>query len=77
MPLAPPWTLTTAEWLDHIYIDMSRRRDHAQRNHRRPLRHHRRLRDREHVRLPPEFGEIREARAHTLHVGCVHRRKIR
>ena len=24
MPLAPPWTLTDREWLDHIWIDMSR-----------------------------------------------------
>jgi hypothetical protein len=29
MPLSPPWTLTDEAWLDHIYIDMSRRREHA------------------------------------------------
>ncbi len=29
MPLAPPWTLTEHEWLDHIWIDMSRRRQHS------------------------------------------------
>ena len=29
MPLSPPWTLTAEAWLDHIYIDMSRRREHA------------------------------------------------
>jgi hypothetical protein len=33
MPLAPPWTLTTDEWLDHIYRDMSRRREHALTSH--------------------------------------------
>jgi Domain of unknown function DUF29 len=29
MPLSSPWTLTDEAWLDHIYIDMSRRREHA------------------------------------------------
>ena len=33
MALAPPWTLTTDEWLDHIYLDMSRRREHALTSH--------------------------------------------
>jgi len=33
MPLSPPWTLTTEEWLDHIYSDMSRRREHALTSH--------------------------------------------
>jgi len=33
MPLAPPWTLTTDEWLEHIYSDMSRRREHALTSH--------------------------------------------
>jgi hypothetical protein len=29
MSLSPPWTLTAEAWLDHIYIDMSRRREHV------------------------------------------------
>jgi hypothetical protein len=29
MPLSPPWTLTDEEWLDHIWIDMSRRRQQS------------------------------------------------
>jgi len=33
MPLSPPWALTTEAWLDHIYIDMSRRREHAMTSH--------------------------------------------
>jgi hypothetical protein len=40
MPLAPPWTLTTEEWLDHIYIDMSRRREHALTSHLETLLRH-------------------------------------
>ena len=40
MPLAPPWTLTTEEWLDHIYIDMRRRRDHALTSHLETLLRH-------------------------------------
>jgi|RhiMetdeSRZDD1v2_1073273.scaffolds.fasta_scaffold117561_4 Domain of unknown function DUF29 len=40
MPLAPPWTLTTEEWLDHIYIDMSRRREHALTSHLATLLQH-------------------------------------
>ena len=40
MPLAPPWTLTTEEWLDHIYIDMRRRRDHALTAHLETLLRH-------------------------------------
>ena len=37
MPLSPPWTLTDEAWLDHIYIDMSRRREHALISHLQTL----------------------------------------
>jgi hypothetical protein len=37
MPLSPPWTLTTEAWLDHIYIDMSCRREHALISHLQTL----------------------------------------
>jgi hypothetical protein len=33
MPLAPPWTLTADEWLEHIWTDMSRRRLHSLTSH--------------------------------------------
>ena len=37
MPLSSPWTLTDEAWLDHIYIDMSRRREHALISHLQTL----------------------------------------
>ena len=40
MPLSPPWTLTAEAWLDHIYIDMSRRREHALTSHLETLLRH-------------------------------------
>ena len=40
MPLAPPWTLTDHEWLDHIWIDMSRRRQHSLTSHLQTLLMH-------------------------------------
>ena len=40
MALAPPWTLTTDEWLEHIYRDMSRRREHALTSHLTTLLQH-------------------------------------
>jgi len=40
MPLAPPWTLTDAEWLDHIWRDMSRRRQHSLTSHLETLLMH-------------------------------------
>jgi hypothetical protein len=40
MPLSPPWTLTDTEWLDHIYLDMSRRQLHSLTSHlMRALQH--------------------------------------
>ena len=33
MPLAPPWTLTADEWLEHIWTDMRRRRRHSLTSH--------------------------------------------
>ena len=40
MPLVPPWTLTDHEWLDHIWIDMSRRRQHSLTSHLQTLLMH-------------------------------------
>ena len=40
MPLTPPWTLTDDEWLDHIWIDMSRRWQHSLTSHLQTLLMH-------------------------------------
>ena len=40
MLLAPPWTLTDREWLAHIWIDMSRRRQHSLISHLETLLMH-------------------------------------